>query len=91
MIAFDGKCISGPITPTIVQLLPLSCIDLPTMFGSAPNARRQKPSLRITTGLLPRLSSSGKISLPIRGDSRSSGNKLEVIRHPTMRCASCSP
>ena len=64
---------SGLRTPTTVNwflsvplpgMMPFSVMLLPTTFGSELKSRRQKLWLRITTGGLPGVSSSGSSSRP---------------------------
>src|SRR4030095_4169588 len=73
----------------IVYGCAFSVIVRPTTVGSAPNARRQNPSLSSTTRVLPpgRSSSSRKLR-PSTGEIFSVGGKVAVTLRPGMTSAS---
>ena len=76
------------MTPSTVYWFPLKERGLPTISGSLPKCRFQKPSLKRTTRAPPGRSSSGSSVRPSAGLTPSSGKRLPVIAKPGMRSGS---
>ena len=76
------------MTPTTVNGRPLIVTTRPTRAGSAPNFRRQTPSLSSTTCNPAGVSSATEKSRPIAGFTPSVRKKLAATRIPLMRSAS---